>query len=105
MDIDTNNVKKLKKRVDKKSSFWTDEDVIMSGENGITRDDSGTTCPSIVKFVSPFIMSRGEKTLCHVKNYKAFKIPYIERNVTVSEIFLMLCILSLLIVIKKSVYK
>ena len=77
----------------------------MGGEKGVARDDSGTTCPSIVKFVSPFIISRGEKTLCHVKNYKAFKIPYIERNVTVSEIFILLCILSLLIVIKKSVYK
>ena len=105
LDIDTNNVKNLKKRVDKKSSFWADEEGIMSGEKGVSRDDSGTTCPSIFKFVSPFIISRGEKTLCHVKNYKAFKIPYIERNVTHGEIFLMLCILSLLIVIKKSVYK
>src|SRR6056300_339129 len=65
-------------------------------------NDIKSSCPSFIKGISPYFMNRGEKTLCHFKNYKAFKIPGTNKEITNSEIVLILSCIFSLIIIKKT---
>lgn len=95
-DLETNHLPFITKTVDTENSFWTDEDAVLSKTDSANRSKS--KCSNWLRNLTPIFFSRGEKTLCHSKNYYVFKIPYIERNVTVEQIigtlfFLILAIL------------
>lgn len=102
IDRKTNYIKNFNKRIDKQNSFWTDEEGIMSGQPSTNRNDKNSSCPSFIESISPYLMNRGEKTLCHFKNYKSFKIPGINKEIVYSEIVLTLSCIFSLIIIKKT---
>lgn len=102
IDRKTNYIKNFNKRIDKQNSFWTDEDGVMSGQSSINRNDKNSSCPSFIKGISPYFINRGEKTLCHFKNYKAFKIPGTNKEIVNSDIVLILSCIFSLIIIKKT---
>jgi len=105
IDIETNNIKNFNKRIDKQNSFWTDEDGSMSGQTSTNRNDKNSTCLPIIKFISPYFVNRGEKTLCHIKNYKVFKVPGTHKELLCSELVLILSCIFSLIIIKKTLIR
>ena len=85
-------MKNLNKKIDKKNSFWTDEEYKMSGEMSSNRYNR--YCHSIYDKITEKVVNRGEKTACHYKDYRMFRIPVLGYEVSVEDLVLfLLCIL------------
>ena len=91
-DVQTTTMKNLNKKIDKKNSFWTDEEYKMSGE--ISSNRYSRYCHSIYDKITEKVVNRGEKTACHYKDYRMFRIPVSGYEVSVEDlVFFLLCIL------------
>ena len=91
-DVQTTTMKNLNKKIDKKNSFWTDEEYKMSGE--ISSNRYNRYCHSIYDKITEKVVNRGEKTACHYKDYRMFRIPVLGYEVSVEDLVLfLLCIL------------
>ena len=91
-DIDTTKMKNLDKKIDDKNSFWTDETAKMSGE--LSSNRYKRFCYGIYDKITEKVVNRGEKTACHYKDYRIFRIPVLGYEVSVEDIvFFLLCIL------------
>ncbi len=95
IDMETNGIKNLNKKVDYKNSFWTDEDNIMGGE--ISTNRYKRYCPQIVEDLTKYLYNRGEKTICHTKDYGIIRIPIIGYNVTNGDVFFIQTVILLII--------
>ena len=87
-DIQTTTMKNLNKKIDKKNSFWTDEEYKMSGEMSSNRYNR--YCHGIYDKITEKVVNRGEKTACHYKDYRMFRIPVLGYEVSVEDIVLSL---------------
>ena len=96
-DLETNKLDFITKKVDDENSFWADEDAVMSKKISANRAESA--CPRWLKNLSPFIVTRGEKTLCHIKNYYSFRFPFTDINITGGNLvtFYVMLILALIL--------
>ena len=91
-DIQTTKMENLNKKIDNKNSFWTDENAKMSGE--ISSNRYKRYCHKIYDKITKKIMNRGEKTACHYKDYRIFRIPVLGYEVSAEDLVLsLLCIL------------
>ena len=91
-DVQTTTMKNLNKKIDKKNSFWTDEKYEMSGE--ISSNRYNRNCNKIYDKITEKVVNRGEKTACHYKDYRMFRIPVLGYEVSVEDLVLfLLCIL------------
>ena len=91
-DVQTTTMKNLNKKIDKKNSFWTDEKYEMSGE--ISSNRYNRNCNKIYDKITEKVVNRGEKTVCHYKDYRMFRIPVLGYEVSVEDLVLfLLCIL------------
>lgn len=91
-DLDTTYVRGLRKRVDSKNSFWTDEDATMSGSWSTNRKNV-RGCPTLLRDVRG---NRGEKNVCHAMWYKLFRVFRYE--VTTFDVLVVALALSLLLI-------
>ncbi len=91
-DIQTTTMEKLNKKIDIKNSFWTDENAEMSGE--ISSNRYKRYCHGIYDKITEKVVNRGEKTACHYKDYRIFRIPVLGYEVSAEDLVLfLLCIL------------
>jgi len=91
-DIQTTTMKNLDKKIDDKNSFWTDENAKMSGESSTNRYKR--YCHKVYDKITDKVVNRGEKTVCHYKDYRMFRIPVLGYEVSIEDIVLfLLCIL------------
>ena len=91
-DVQTTTMKNLNKKIDKKNSFWTDEEYKMSGEMSSNRYNR--YCHGIYNKITEKVVNRGEKTACHYKDYRMFRIPVLGYEVSVEDLVVsLLCIL------------
>lgn len=91
-DVQTTTMKNLNKKIDIKNSFWTDENAKMSGEMSNIRKNR--YCNKIYDVLTKKIVNRGEKTVCHYKDYNIFRIPVLSYQVSLEDIVLsLICIL------------
>ena len=47
----------------------------------------GNYCPQIIEDLTKYLYNRGEKTICHTKDYGMIRIPIIGYNVTNGDVF------------------
>ena len=87
-DIQTTTMKILDKKIDDKNSFWTDENAKMSGELSTNRYKR--YCYSVYDKITDKVVNRGEKTACHYKDYRMFRIPVLGYEVSVEDIIFFL---------------
>jgi len=87
-DIQTTIMKNLDKKIDDENSFWTDENYKMSGEMSSNRYNR--YCHKVYDKITEKVVNRGEKTACHYKDYRMFRIPVLGYEVSVEDIVLSL---------------
>ena len=97
IDMETNGIKNLDKKIDYKNSFWTDEDNIMGGE--ISTNRYKRYCPKMLEDLSKYIYNRGEKTICHTKDYGIIRIPIIGYNITTGDMFFVQMVILFIILL------
>lgn len=97
IDMETNGIKNLNKKIDYKNSFWTDEDNIMGGE--ISTNRYKRYCPKMLEDLSKYIYNRGEKTICHTKDYGIIRIPIIGYNITTGDMFFVQMVILFIILL------
>ena len=60
-----------------KNMFWTDENSVMSSDDSTNRIKSISFDNPLNTIITPVVFNRGEKTVFHSLQYKAFRIPII----------------------------
>ena len=90
-------IKKMEVGVDYKNSFWTDEDNIMGGE--ISTNRYKRYCPKMLEDLSKYVYNRGEKTICHTKDYGIIRIPIIGYNITNGDMFFVQMVILFIILL------
>jgi len=91
-DVQTTTMKNMNKKIDNKNSFWTDEEYKMSGESSTNRYNR--KCNKVYDKITEKVVNRGEKTACHYKDYRMFRIPILGYETSVEDLVLfLLCIL------------
>jgi GR25 family glycosyltransferase involved in LPS biosynthesis len=93
-DVQTTTMKNLDKKIDDKNSFWTDENAKMSGESSTNRYKR--YCHKVYDKITDKVVNRGEKTACHYKDYRMFRIPVLGYETSVEDliIFLLFILIS-----------
>jgi GR25 family glycosyltransferase involved in LPS biosynthesis len=100
IDRYTNNVPELQKLVSKENFFWTDEDSIMSNEGSKNRVKTNQIKDNNVdKMFNKYMkINRGEKTWRHTKKYKALRVPFIQKYLSLNNILLIIIILFFFVI-------